>query len=185
MRKSRASLSDKERQAFSAQICSSVISHPLYQQAEEIYCYVSFGEEVITLPILEHAWKCKKRVAVPKILENDTMEFFYIKSMEELSEGVYGILEPADNNQAAGNNALVLMPGVAFDRSGGRVGYGKGYYDRYLTCHPHYKTMALAFEIQCLEAVPTEPHDIRPGFIMTEKEIYQCKEDFQMTRSCC
>lgn len=178
----RALLSDETRQIFSDQIYNKLVSHPLYQTAKEIYCYVSFGEEVSTNAILAHAWKHGKKVAVPKILDNDTMEFFYIDTREQLKEGFYGILEPVTEKIACGEEVLVVMPGVAFDREGGRIGYGKGYYDGYLHKHPDYHTIALTFEVQCLEQIPTEAHDIRPEWILTEKETYQCKMDCQQTR---
>lgn len=177
-------LSDQTRQIFSEQIFSSLVSHPLYQEAKEIYCYVSFGEEVSTNAILVHAWKHGKKVAVPKILEDDTLEFFYIDTREQLKEGFYGILEPVTAKIASGDEVLVVMPGVAFDREGGRIGYGKGYYDRYLRKHPDYHTIALTFEVQCLDQVPVEDHDIRPEWILTEKEMYQCEKDCPKTQLC-
>ena len=94
--------------------------------------------------------------------------------MAELSEGYYWISEPPAERQAAGSNVLVIMPGVAFDRRGGRIGYGKGFYDSYLGKHPEYRRIALAYEIQCLDLIPSEEHDIRPECIITEKEIYTC-----------
>lgn len=174
IKKKRASLPAEVRQAFSTKITEAVLSHPLYQDADEIYCYVSFGDEVSTLELLTACWDSEKKVAVPKILEVGTMEFFYIDSIEELSEGYYGIQEPKEINQADGRNVLVIMPGVAFDKQGGRLGYGKGFYDKYLQRHPGYHRMALAFEIQCMDFVPTDVHDIHPELIVTEKESYIC-----------
>ena len=177
IKKDRASLPAEMRQAFSDRIFKAVIGHPLYQNAEEIYCYVAFGEEVSTLRLVEYSWKMGKKVAVPKIHVDNSglrMVFYYIDSMDELSEGYYGISEPPAERQAAGSNVLVIMPGVAFDRRGGRIGYGKGFYDSYLGKHPEYRRIALAYEIQCLDLIPSEEHDIRPECIITEKEIYTC-----------
>ena len=189
IKRERAALSAEVRQAWSDKIFSAVIGHPLYGQAEEIYCYVSFGEEAATDGLVEYSWKMGKKVAVPKILVDNfpktsepgvsggtfpEMEFFYIDSMDELTEGYYGILEPPADRIASGKHVLVIMPGVAFDRKGSRIGYGKGFYDTYLKKHPGYRRMALAYEMQCLDVVPSEEHDIRPEFIITEKEIYTC-----------
>lgn len=189
IKKERAELPTEVRQAWSDKIFSAVVEHPLYMQAEEIYCYVSFGEEVATNALVEYSRKMGKKVAVPKILVDNSpkklesegrtgtfheMEFYYIDSMDELAEGYYGILEPPKVRKASGKHVLVIMPGVAFDRHGGRIGYGKGFYDTYLKKHPGYRRVALAYEMQCLDMVPSEEHDIRPEIIITEKEIYTC-----------
>lgn len=167
-------LSFEDRQAKSHQIFTALIHHPLYQEAEEIYCYVSFGSEADTRNLVNYSLKMGKKVAVPKTLVDNLMEFYYINNLEELKEGHFGILEPRTINEAQGKSGLVIMPGVAFDRHGGRIGYGRGYYDAYLKRHPSLRRIALAFEMQCLEALPLEEHDIHPEFLVTEKEIYLC-----------
>ena len=193
MKKERASLPMERRRAADKRILSSVTSHPLYGQAEEIYCYISFGEEVSTRELVEYSLKMGKKVAAPKILVDNfapageampkdtplSMEFYYISSLEELKEGYYGILEPptggdARSGQAQGRNVLVVMPGLAFDRQGGRIGYGMGFYDAYLMRRPSYRRMALAYDMQLLGHIPAETHDIRPEIIITEKEICIC-----------
>lgn len=179
-RSDRAGLPEGKRIAYSASIQHKLLEHPFYQQADEIYCYVSFGDEVITAQILEESFRQGKKVAVPKILTEEMkdcrkyMEFFYIHSMEELEEGYYGILEPVTRERAVGRNVLVVMPGVAFDSSCHRIGYGGGFYDAYLRRHPDYRTIALAYSIQCLEQIPCMEHDICPEIILTEKESYTC-----------
>ena len=194
IRAARAGLSAAEQRKYSTRIQKRLLEHPLYREAEEIYCYVSFGDEVSTDLILEESWKCGKKVAVPRILIGETvpsshpvspshsglnpsgryMEFFYIHSREELKEGYYGILEPVTSVIAGGRHVLVVMPGVAFDTSCHRLGYGGGFYDAYLKQHPDYRTIALFYSIQCMEQIPYEKHDIRPKMILTEKESYTC-----------
>lgn len=172
MRKKRASLSLAERALFERRIYENVISHPLYEEAEEIYCYVSFQDEVSTEMLLEHAWKIGKKVAVPKIIVDNFgkyMEFFYIDSREELSIGYYGILEPESEKKAEGRKVLVIMPGMAFDTNLNRIGYGGGFYDAYLEKHMEYRRMAIAFSVQCVEKIPAEPYDIRPEVLITEE----------------
>lgn len=178
IKQKRAALSLEEQQAKSHQIFCALTSHPLYKSAEDIYCYVSFDGEVDTKNLVESSLKMGKKVAVPKILVNNVMEFYYINSTRELTEGHYGILEPRPVNKAPGICALVVMPGVAFDKSGGRIGYGKGYYDAYLKHHPSLRRIALAFEFQCMESLPREEHDVAPEFLVTEKGIYPCLQDF-------
>ena len=194
IRAARAGLSAAEQRKYSARIQKRLLEHPLYREAEEIYCYVSFGDEVCTDLILEESWKCGKKVAVPRILKQEAlpslctadpsrsgsepskryMEFFYIQSRKELKEGYYGILEPVTTKRADGKHVLIVMPGVAFDPSLNRIGYGGGFYDAYLKRHPDYRTIALFYSVQCTKQIPYEELDIRPKMILTEKEIYTC-----------
>ena len=152
-------------------IYEKVIAHPFFLNAEEIYCYIDFKNEVGTRNILETAWSLGKKVAVPKIA-GEYMEFHYINDFQELSFGCWGILEPMMQNPAEGRSVLVVMPGAVFDKAKHRIGYGKGYYDQYLAKHPDYQTMALAFELQMLENIPADMHDICPEIIITEEQIY-------------
>jgi 5-formyltetrahydrofolate cyclo-ligase len=184
LKKERALLSPELRQTYSKQIVEQVISHPLYRHASEIYCYVSFGEEVSTGGLISYSLKMGKRVAVPKIIVDNSvktensakenriqkMEFYYIDNMNELEVGYFGIKEPPQKRAAQGENVLVIMPGVGFDVQGNRIGYGKGFYDVYLGNHPRYRRLALAFSMQCQTAIPAEEQDIRPEIIVTEKE---------------
>ena len=155
----------------SHRIYEKVIAHPFFLNAEEIYCYIDFKNEVGTRNILETAWSLGKKVAVPKIA-GEYMEFHYINDFQKLSSGYCGILEPTIQNPADGRSALVIMPGAVFDKAKHRIGYGKGYYDQYLAKHPDYQTMALAFELQMLENKPADMHDICPEIIITEEQIY-------------
>ena len=161
----------KEWTEKSRQIYEKVITHPLFLNAEELYCYIDFRNEVGTRDIIERAWSLGKKVAVPKVA-GDAMEFYYIQSFDELSPGNWGIPEPVLENVACGKNVLVIMPGAVYDAEKHRIGYGRGYYDKYLAQHSDYQTMALAFELQMLENIPADEHDICPQFIVTEERIY-------------
>lgn len=152
-------------------IYEKVISHPYFLGAEEVYCYIDFKNEVGTRKIIETAWKLGKKVATPKIV-GEYMHFYYIRNFDDLSSGTWGIMEPATQTPACGTKVLVLMPGAVFDKKRNRIGYGRGYYDQYLAKHPNYQTMALAFELQMLENIPADEHDICPQIIVTEEHIY-------------
>ena len=93
-----------------------------------------------------------------------------LKANEEVEPGYYGIPEPVSGEIVQWEDALMIMPGVAFDRQNHRVGYGGGFYDRYLEKHPRVKRVAAAFEFQLLPQVPTEPTDISPEIVVTEKQ---------------
>ena len=101
------------------------------------------------------------------------MEFFHIENFGQLHPGTMGILEPEEGALADGADALVIMPGVAFDRDRRRIGYGGGYYDRYLAAHPCLPTMAVAFDCQVLDEVPYDEYDIRPQILVTETSVYE------------
>jgi len=167
----RNSISKREWEEKTCRIYQTVITHPFFLAAGEIYCYMDYRNEVGTRKIIEAAWKRKKKVAIPKI-SKDIMEFYYIESFGELSCGSYGIMEPKDQNPANGESGLILMPGAVFDRQRNRIGYGKAYYDRYLLEHSGCHTMALAFEFQVLDKIPADVHDICPQIIVTEEKIY-------------
>ncbi|MGX8705532.1 MAG: 5-formyltetrahydrofolate cyclo-ligase, partial [bacterium] len=103
-----------------------------YRACRSLYAYCAFNQEVRTAPIIERAWADGKRVAVPKVIDNQ-MVFIWIDSLDALAPGYYGIPEPISNAPIADDaRALVLMPGLAFDPQGHRIGYGGGFYDRFL-----------------------------------------------------
>ena len=132
-----------------------------YREAKTIYGYLPYNQEVRTVPILEQALQDGKRVAVPKIY-GEEMRFLYITDFErEVAPGYAGIPEPiADGPVADDPTALVLMPGLAFDPAGHRIGYGGGFYDRFLAREPGHPTVALCYGFQMLPALPVEDFDI-------------------------
>ena len=107
------------------------------------------------------------------------MEFYYIESLDDLKPGAFGILEPKESAKAAyccrrENDILILVPGVSFDLSGRRIGYGGGFYDAYLQKAGEVHTIGLAFEVQMADQIPAEAHDIRMEYVMTEKRCWKC-----------
>ena len=101
-----------------------------------------------------------KRVAVPKVI-GDEMVFIYIEDLSGIEDGYCGIPEPVEDGPVAEDpTALVLMPGLAFDPQGHRIGYGGGFYDRFLASEPQHPTLALCYDFQMLPHLETEPHDI-------------------------
>ena len=120
--------------------------------------------------LIKEAWKAGKEVAVPKVVGKD-MVFYKLTDFARLEPGYFGIPEPVSGEIVNWSKALMIMPGVAFDRANHRVGYGGGFYDRYLEKHPQLERVAIAFSFQMLPEVPTEPTDICPQIIVTEEEI--------------
>ena len=133
----------------------------LYKNAKTIYGYLPYNQEVRTVPMLEQAIRDGKRVAVPKCY-GEEMRFLYISDFEqEVAPGYANIPEPiADEPVADDKTALVLMPGLAFDPQGHRIGYGGGFYDRFLSAEPDHPTLALCYGFQMVEHLETEEFDI-------------------------
>ena len=163
----RAVIRAKKRAMTNAQIdaCSEKLAalfraHPLYQQAKSIYGYLPYNQEVRTVPMLEQALRDGKKVAVPKCY-GDEMKFIYLDDLTKVAKGYAGIPEPiADEPVAHDETALVLMPGLAFDPQGHRIGYGGGFYDKFLSREPNHPTLALCYDFQVLPHLDTEEHDI-------------------------
>lgn len=137
-----------------------------YQDAKTIYGYLPYNQEVRTVPMLEQALKDGKRVAVPKCY-GDEMKFIYLDDLTQVAPGYAGIPEPiADGPVAEDKTALVLMPGLAFDRQGHRIGYGGGFYDKFLAAEPDHPTLALCYDFQMLAHLETESHDIPVDYVL-------------------
>jgi len=173
--KARKEMSEETWKKATDKICDSVLKTQMFQEAEEIYCYVDYNHEVGTRQIIENSWRLQKKVFVPKVLGRE-MEFFEISSFDDLAPGMKGILEPvrtSEDNKGSGNRGLMIMPGVAFDRSLHRIGYGGGFYDRYLETHRGLQKLAVAFTYQVLDEVPAEAFDICPDVLVTESAVYE------------
>jgi 5-formyltetrahydrofolate cyclo-ligase len=169
-----------DKDELSRQILARLVALPEYKNARTVMTYVSMPDEVRTEPLLKDAWAKGRRVVVPFCVGN-VLQLFVLESLDELTPGTLGILEPrpelrshADRVADPSELDLVVVPGVVFDRQGGRVGYGKGYYDGLLKrVRPATGVIALAFECQLVDRVPMLPHDVPMQKILTEQAIYE------------
>ena len=131
-----------------------------YKKAKSIYGYLPYNQEVRTVAMLEQAIRDGKRVAVPKCY-GDEMRFIWMEDLSKVEKGYAGIPEPVEDGPVADDKtALVLMPGLAFDPQGHRIGYGGGFYDRFLADEPDHPTLALCYDFQMLDHLETEEFDI-------------------------
>lgn len=163
---------DQQIDDWSRKIAETVTALSEYSNSRRILAYADYNHEVMTKYIIEAAWKDGKEVAVPKVVGQD-MVFYKLTDFAQLEKGYFGIPEPARGEIVQWEEALMIMPGVAFDKQNHRVGYGGGFYDRFLEKHPYITRVAVAFEFQMMSEVPVEPTDISPEIIVTEKEIYK------------
>lgn len=181
IREKSKTLTNEYRQKANAGIESRIMMHPIFQQVETIFCYVSMPEEPDTREIIETAWSMGKRVCVPRCIPGPEhrMEAVIIRSWEDLEPGTLGILEPKQGLPVIDGYKidLALIPCVSADRFGGRLGHGAGYYDRFLHGQSMYK-YCLCFEelmaeqIAGADRVPMDPYDIVMDRIFTEDKVY-------------
>lgn len=168
----RDAVSQKEWEDKSLCIQKKVLEHPLFLQTKILYCYMDYRKEVGTEFLIRQAWKFGKKVAIPKVL-NEEMTFCYLSDFSELQEGYRGIYEPRSMKIADGKDGLLIMPGVAFDIKRNRIGYGKGFYDRYIKKHYNLPTIGLSFACQIVPEIPTDAFDCCPNIVITEEKIYE------------
>ncbi len=160
IRQQKRAMTETQIVSASQQLGELFAASALYQQAKTIYGYLPYNQEVRTVPILERALRDGKKVAVPKVY-GEEMRFIYLDDFTQVEKGYAGIPEPvADEPVAEDKTALVLMPGLAFDREGHRIGYGGGYYDKFLAAEPEHPTLALCYAFQMLPALEPEAFDI-------------------------
>ncbi len=169
----------EDKDAISQTITDTVMQLPQYQNASCVMWYVDVRDEVRTRHALPSAIASGKRIVVPFCVDGE-LELFHLESMEELEVGMYKILEPrGDLREVAAKRVpvkdldLVLVPGVGFDREGGRTGHGKGYYDKLLeNARPDAPLVALAFDCQMFPTIPMQSHDIYMDCVVTESTVY-------------
>ena len=160
IRARKRAMTEAEIEERSAKLAQLFFASRAYQNAKTIYGYLPYNQEVRTVPMLERALKDWKKVAVPKVY-GEEMKFLYLDDLTAVAKGYAGIPEPiADEPVAHDETALVLMPGLAFDPQGHRIGYGGGFYDKFLAAEPNHPTLALCYEFQMLPKLDVEDHDI-------------------------
>ena len=174
MKQLRADMTRTERFEKSMQIFEQLITVPEFKRADRIYTYVSMDNEIDTIMFIDYSLSLEKRVFVPRVSGKD-MEFYEISVISELNPGYMGIYEPDINGKEPdySRTGFMCMPGLAFDKGYNRIGYGGGFYDRYLSVENKLYKAALAYEAQLLESIPAQDGDVRPDMIVTEESIYR------------
>ena len=164
----------QNREQLSSLIADTFLSTDLYKNARVLLLYFSVGSEVSTHKIFSKALVDSKRVAFPVCLDEDgVMEFYYVNDITDLEEGMYGIRAPKGGCEKFDDckNSVCIVPGIAFDKKGYRLGYGKGYYDRFLE-HFDGISVGLCFNEMLEEDLPADSFDKRADYIITDKQIY-------------
>lgn len=170
--KKRNSISPPDLLKNSEIICNYIMAGSKFIRATDVLLYSNYGSEVITAKLCDKALKDGKNVYYPKV-EGEYISFYKVSSPSELNSGFMGILEPYgfDGKFNKSRDAIIIVPGSAFGRDGYRIGYGKGYYDKFLCRNLDIYKIGVCFDLQLLDRVPKDEHDIQLDEIITEKCI--------------
>ncbi|MDU2121445.1 MAG: 5-formyltetrahydrofolate cyclo-ligase [Clostridium celatum] len=173
--KKRNNLSSEIKKEYDELIFKQLIESNIYKKAKKIFTYVSFGSEIDTIKFINHALNDNKKIYIPKTDKSKKeMVAIRINSLDNMNVDKWGILEPkvVDKNKIEKNFDLILIPGLAFDRNGNRIGYGGGYYDKYLSqIKETSNKIVLAYDFQIVNNIENEPHDIKTNYIITNNDF--------------
>lgn len=182
----RRTIPPEDKRKWDTQIFHSLITLPLLIKANVIMTYLSLPDEVDTFNLVDYLLKQGKRVVVPRT-DTATRRLLpgEIKNLkEDLCQGVHKVLEPRPERFVpvkVDEIDLHIVPGIVFDLKGFRIGYNKGYYDRFLaTLPPHSPTIGLTYECQLIDSIPTDDWDINVDYVLTEKRLISCKENLSL-----
>lgn len=178
LKQKRAEIPSEQKKEADRRIVETIAASSCFQQADTVLLYAPHGSEIDLIPLVRLARKCGKRVAFPRCdTATNTMRFFVLESDARLVKGAYGIFEPPSDAPLCetDESTLCILPGLSFDPAGGRLGYGKGYYDRFLA---DFKGVTLGAVYASLVAkkLPTEPHDIPVQVLVTERGEMKCEQ---------
>lgn len=167
----RRNLDPSEVKNLSRKICERILQMDIYKEAKNICCYMPINKEADVTELFQTAWKQGKALWLP-VTKDGEMEFFLYAEGTSLRSGNYGIPEPdCQEKLQPDEKTLIIMPGAVFSEEGDRIGYGGGYYDKYLSKYSCCRTCAAAYGFQVVKELPAEVHDIRPEFIVTEEKV--------------
>ena len=176
----RIAMSAEQKKQKDTHIFNKIISSAAYQSTDTILTYVSTDIEVDTFMLIEQALRDNKRVAAPRCIDGTRdMDFYFIKSTDDLEKGTFGVLEPDPSKCVkayAFENALCIVPGLAFDLQGYRLGYGKGYYDRFLSAHPKLIKMGICYCSCTHNLLIHGRYDISSDILVTEKYLKKIRK---------
>lgn len=176
----RKQIDPKRKTQWDEKIYNAIIQDRDYINSETVFLFHSFNYEIETRKLIEHALNASKRVYIPRV-EGPVMRIYQIRDLSNLVKNSMGILEPGDLSKPFDEERIdfILMPGLAFDKKGGRIGYGGGFYDRFLMSLESLddiSKVAIAYDFQVIDYVPMSKHDIPVDRIITERGTYD-RED--------
>lgn len=174
--KKRRDIPKSERESRSLLIQENAKDFIPWDQIKKIGLYANQASEVETVLLFKSAREMHKLIAFPRVTNEEEIQYCIIDELSDLIPGSFGINEPLNSNRPISIESLdlIVVPGLAFDKYGYRLGYGRGYFDRILKSVDIKKVIGLAFENQIVEQLPVQSHDIRVGTIITESGVIEC-----------
>ena len=172
----RNSLASDYRNSSTDTIFATLEEQNFFESSEKIFIYVGFGSEIKTETFIKK-WINKKQIFVPKI-DNKTMNLVHLTTIEDLAPGHFGILEPTSTTYYTEEVDLVITPSIVFDKNGYRLGYGKGYYDKYFATNKHKTSIGLSYDKLLQEKIPTDKYDEKVDIIITEEKTLIINERY-------
>lgn len=179
----RNQLNKNQIQEKSNYICEIVKNNSIISQSNKIFVYSPLGTEVDICPVIQFFFESGKMIYFPKVFGKD-MEFYRVRSMEQLEEGTFHVNEPIDGlekfeiEKCQNVSIIILVPGVAFSTKGARIGYGKGYYDRYISrlkcSNIKYTTFGIGYDFQMVDEFNSDIFDQDLDYIITDKKEVRC-----------
>lgn len=167
----RRALTKDEVSTSSMSVCKRVLESNWYKAADTVLAYMPIGKEVDILPILKQGLADGKSVYLPKV-QGKEMTFYKLEDLDALCSGVFGIPEPKDTTPLPSRKGLMIVPGIVFSKAGFRIGYGGGYYDRYLQRAHQFVTVGVCYKLQLSDAIFPDVFDKQLDFVIAENEVY-------------
>ena len=167
----RAKLPKPVKVKYDAWICEALHNIIELKQYKTIHCYLPMGTEINITPLIQELLIAKKTVVTPKTLPKRKLKNLVLKSLDELEKGVFGTSHPLGDDEYEGSYDLIIIPGLAFDGSNYRLGYGGGYYDNFLVNYPTAKKIGIFYPYQEVTTVPIEAHDIQLDEIIVNRDF--------------
>lgn len=167
----RARLKKKAKKKYDQLICESLWQTIKEQSYKTVHCYLPMGTEINITPLIVKLLQENFTVIVPKTLPKPKLKNLVLSSLDKLEDGVFGTKHPANAEEFYGDYDLIIVPGLAFDNSNYRLGYGGAYYDNFLVHHPNALKVGIFYPFQKVEKVPLEPHDVQLDEIRVNKHF--------------
>jgi len=168
----RSKLEFVAKEKYDYMICDAIWRQIENYDYKSIHCYLPMGTEINITPLIQSILDKKIPVAVPKTLPKGNMENLLLSSLEDLEDGIFGTKHPAGAQVFPGNYDLIIVPGLAFDKANFRLGYGGGYYDKFLANNPNSVKLGICYPFQKMSNIPLEKHDVRLDDVLSLDNIF-------------
>lgn len=169
----RKSLAEAEKQFYSNIVCNALNQLVEEKGVKVIHTFLSMGDEIDMLPFIEQMLQKEMQVITTKSLKNRMLQHLVLHDLNDLVDGIYGTKHPAREEVYQGHYDLIVVPGLMFDLNGGRVGYGGGYYDTFLSQNQDALKVAVGFPFQITSnQLPVEPHDVAMDIVVAGETVH-------------